>query len=120
MDYTYQFDVHLREHRLSRLGQRLWWLPAVVGLGIVAADAIYLAATPSDQLSAAVAVPPLFAAALLFLLASAALSVADWTYPREKHYREAQHAAACQMRAYILAGRRSRGELTPPGEDHPG
>ena len=39
-----------------------------------------------------------------------ALSIADWTYPMEKHYREAQHAAASQARAYILAGRRARGE----------
>jgi hypothetical protein len=29
MDYTYQFKDHLREHRPSRLGQRLWWVPAV-------------------------------------------------------------------------------------------
>ncbi len=110
MDYTYQFEAHLREHRPSRLGQRLWWLPAVAGAGVVIADAVYLAATPSDRLSAAVAVPLLFVAAFLFLLAAAALSIADWTYPLEKRYREAQHAAACQARAYILAGRRARGE----------
>jgi hypothetical protein len=107
MDYTYQFEAHLREHRPSRLGQRLWWIPAATAVGLVIADGIYLAATPSDRLSAALAVPVLFIAALLFLLAWAALSIADWTYPPEKHYREAQHAAACQLRAYILAGRGS-------------
>jgi uncharacterized membrane protein YvlD (DUF360 family) len=67
-----------------------------------------LAATPSDQVSAALAVGLLFLGAFLFILASVALSIADWTYPREKRYREAQHAAACLARAYILAGRRSR------------
>jgi len=110
MDYTYQFEDHLREHRPSRLGQRLWWVPAVAGVGVVIADGVYLATTPSDRLSAALAAPLLFVAALLFLVAWAALSIADWTYPPEKHYREAQHAAACQARAYILAGRRSRSE----------
>ena len=112
MDYTYQFEDHLREHRPSRLGQRLWWVPAAAGVGLVVADAVYLMVTPSGQLSAGVAVPPLFIAALLFVVAWAALSVADWTYPLEKHYREAQHTAASQALAYILAGRRARGE--PP------
>jgi hypothetical protein len=44
---------------------------------------------------------------LLFLGAWAAVSIAVWTYPREKYYREAQHAAASYARAYILAGRGS-------------
>ena len=110
MGYTYQFEDHLREHRPSRLGQRLWWMPAVAGVGVVIADGVYLAVTPSGQLSAALAVPLLFIAALLFLVAWAALSIADWTYPREKHYREAQHAAASQVLAYILAGRQARGQ----------
>ena len=110
MDYTYQFEAHLREHRPSRLGQRLWWVPAAVGIGVVIADGVYMAGTPLGQLSAALAVTPLFIAAFLFLVAWAALSIADWTYPPEKKYREAQHAAACQARAYILAGRRTRGE----------
>jgi hypothetical protein len=107
MDYTYQFEDHLREHRPSRLGQRLWWVPATAGVGVVIADAIYLVATPADHLSSALAVPLLFIAALLFLVAWASLSIADWTYPREKYYREAQHAAAEQALAYILAGRRA-------------
>jgi hypothetical protein len=110
MDYTYQFEDHLREHRPSRLGQRLWWMPAAVGVALVVADGVYLAATPSDQLSAALAVPLLFISAFLFLIAWAALSIADWTYPLEKHYREAQHVAASRARAYIVAGRRARGE----------
>ena len=110
MDYTYRFEDHLREHRPSRLGQRLWWTPAAAGVGVVIADGVYLVATPSDQLSAALAAPLLFIAALLFLVAWAALSIADWTYPPEKHYREAHHAAASQALAYILAGRRGRGE----------
>jgi hypothetical protein len=110
MDYTYQFEAHLREHRPSRLGQRLWWMPAAAGLGVVVADGIYLASAPFDQLSAALAGPLLILAALLFLLAWAVLSVADWTYPTEKRYREAEHAAACEARAYILAGRLTRGE----------
>jgi hypothetical protein len=110
MDYTYQFEAHLHEHRPSRLGQRLWWVPAALGVALVIADGIYLAATPSDQLSAGLAVPPLFIAALLFLVAFAALSIADWTYPPEKRYREAQHAAACQVRDYVLADRRAHGE----------
>jgi hypothetical protein len=55
---------------------------------------------------------------LLFLVAWAALSIADWTYPLEKHYREAQHAAASRAGAYILAGRRGRLEDPPPREDH--
>jgi hypothetical protein len=114
MAYTYQFEAHLREHRPSRLGQRLWWLPAAVGVGLVIADGVYLAATPFDQVSSALAVPPLFVAGLLFLLAAAALGVADWTYPSEKRYREAQHAASAQAHAYILAGRRSRGEPPEP------
>ncbi len=122
MDYTYQFEAHLREHRPSRLGQRLWWIPAVAGVGVVIADGIYLAATPSDRLSGALAVPLLFIGSCLFLLAWAALSIADWTYPPEKHYREVQHAAACQARAYILAGRRAgrlpTAQLALPGAVH--
>jgi hypothetical protein len=109
MDYTYRFEDHLREHRPSRLGQRVWWMPAAVGVVVVVADGIYLVATPSHQLSAALAVPLLFVAAFLFLLAWATLSIADWTYASERRYREAQHAAACQVRAYVLAGRRSGG-----------
>lgn len=112
MDYTYQFEDHLREHRPSRLGQRLWWIPAAAGVGVAIADGVYLATTPSDQLSTALAVTLPFVGALLFLVAWAALSIADWTYPSEKHYREVQHAAASQAHAYILAGRRARGE--PP------
>ena len=108
MDYTYQFEDHLREHRPSRLGQRLWWVPAATGVCLVVADGIYLAATPSGQLKATLAVSPLFLAALLFLVAWAALSIADWTYPREKHYREAHHVAASQVLAYIVAGRKAR------------
>jgi hypothetical protein len=123
MDYTYQFEAHPREHRPSRLGQRLWWMPAVGGVGVIIADAVYIAATPSGQLSAALAVALPFIGAFLFLIAWAALSIADWTYPPEKHYREAQHAAACQARAYILAGRRgSCGERRTahhgPGRGH--
>jgi hypothetical protein len=110
MDYTYQFEDHIREHRLSRLGQRLWWMPAAAGIVVVFADGVYLAATPPGQLSYALAVAPPFIAALLVLVAWAALSIADWTYPTEKHYREAQHAAASQALAYILAGRRARGQ----------
>jgi hypothetical protein len=116
MSYTYQFEDHLREHRGSRLGQRLWCTPAVAGVGVVIADVIYLAVTPSDQLSAALAVPPLFTAALLFLVAWAVLSIADWTYPREKHYREVQHAAASEALAYILAGRQAR-EQSPTASE---
>jgi len=112
MDYTYQFEDHLREHRPSRLGQRLWWVPAAAGVCLVIADGVYLKVTPSDQASAALAVPLLLGAALLFVVAWAVLSIADWTYPREKHYREAQHAAASQVRAYVLAGRHSLGERT--------
>ena len=106
MDYTYQFENHLREHRPSRVGQRLWWIPAAAAAVIVIADAIYLATTPSDQVSVGLAVPLLFVAAFLVLVAWAVFSIADWTYAREKYYREAQHAAASQARAYILAGRR--------------
>jgi hypothetical protein len=50
-------------------------------------------------------------AATLFLVASAALSIADWTYRSEKYYREAQYAAASKALAYIVAGRRTRGEV---------
>ena len=110
MSYTYQFEDHLREHRPSRLGQRLWWLPASAGIGVVIAEGLYLASAPLGQLSPAIAVPLPLIAAFLFLVAWAALSIADWTYPPEKHYREAQHAAASQVRAYILAGRRARDE----------
>ncbi|HJS96275.1 MAG TPA: hypothetical protein VJ741_18565 [Solirubrobacteraceae bacterium] len=111
MAYTYQFEDHLREHRPSRLGQRLWWMPAAAGVAVVIADAVYLAAAGSGQLSVALAVPPLFIAATLFLVAWAALSIADWTYRSEKYYREAQHVAASEALAYILAGRRTRGEV---------
>ena len=110
MEYTYQFEDHLREHRPSRLGQRLWWVPAAAGVVVVIADGVYLAATASGQLLYALAVALPLIAALLFLIAWAALSIADWTDPPEKHYREAQHAAASQVLAYILAGRRARGE----------
>lgn len=119
MDYTYEFEAHLREHRPSRLGQRVWWMPAAVGVGVVIAEAVYLAATPSGQLSDALAVALPFIGAFLFLVACVALSIADWSYPSEKHYREAQHAAACQVRAYILAGRRARGEHPTPSKESP-
>lgn len=118
MDYTYKFEAHLREHQPARLGQRLWWVPAVAGTCVVIADGVYLAATPSGQLSSALGGGLPCIAAFLFLLAWAALSIADWSYPREKHYREAQHAAASQVRAYILAGRRSQGSEPHPAEDH--
>jgi hypothetical protein len=108
MAYIYQFEDHLREHRSSRLGQRLWWVPASAGIGVGIADAVYLAGTPHGQLSAALAYALPLIAALLLLAAWAVLSIADWTYPAEKHYREAQNAAACQARAYILAGRQAR------------
>src|SRR5690349_13517933 len=110
MDYTYQFEDHLREHRPSRLGQRLWWIPAAAGIGVAIADAVYLAATPADQLFDALAVALPFVAAGLVLVAWAALSIAEWTFPTEKHYRELQHAAATQARAYILAGRRAHAQ----------
>ena len=119
MDYTYRFESHLREHRPSRLGQRLWWLPAAAGVGVVIAETVYLAATPSGELSHALAVALPFIGAVMFLVACVALSIADWTYPREKHYREAQHAAACQVRAYVLAGRRTRGEHPTPSSESP-
>jgi hypothetical protein len=112
MDYTYQFEDHIREHRPSRLGQRLWWIPAVAGAGVVIADGVYLWTTPSGQLSHALAVALPFIAALLVLVGWAALSIADWTYPIEKHYREAHHAAASQALAYIVAGRQTRGRHT--------
>jgi hypothetical protein len=108
MAYTYQFEDHLREHRSSRLGQRLWWVPATAGVGVAIADGVYLATTPHGQLSSALAYALPFTAALLLLVAWVALSIADWTYPAEKRYREAQYAAAAQARAYILAGRRAR------------
>jgi hypothetical protein len=108
MAYTYQFEDHLREHRSSRLGQRLWWIPAATGVGVAIADGAYLAATARGQLSAPLAYGLPLIAALLLLVAWAALSIADWTYPAEKHYREAQHAAECRARAYIVAGRRAR------------
>jgi len=66
---------------------------------------------PSGQLSDSLAVALPFIAALLVLVAWGALSIADWTYPTEKYYREAEHAAASEALAYILAGRRTRGEL---------
>jgi hypothetical protein len=111
MDYTYQFEDHLRQHRPSRLGQRLWWMPAAAGAAVVIADGIYLAGTRFGQLSVPLAVPPPFLAAMLFLVAWAALSIADWTYPSEKYYREAEHVAASKALAYILAGRRARGQV---------
>jgi hypothetical protein len=111
MAYTYQFEDHLREHRPSRLGQRLWWIPAAAGVALAIADGVYLAATRSGHQSVPLAVPPPFIAAALFLVAWAALSIADWTYRSEKYYREAQHAAASKALAYILAGRRTRGEV---------
>ena len=112
MAFTYQFEDHLREHRSSRLGQRLWWMPALAGVGVAIADGVYLASTPHGELSAGLAYALPLAAALLMLVAWAALSIADWTYPAEKRYREAEHAAAGRARAYILAGRRARSE--PP------
>jgi hypothetical protein len=112
MDYTHQFEDHLREHRPSRVGQRLWWIPAAAGICVIIAEGVYLATTPTDQLSHTLAVALPFIAAFLVLVAWAALSIADWTYPAEKYYREAQHAAASQAAAYILAGRRARGQ--PP------
>jgi hypothetical protein len=118
MDYIYQFEDHLREHRPSRLGQRLWWVPAALGVGVVIAEAVYVAATPSGQLSAVFGGALPCVAAVLFLVAWAALSIAEWTYPSEKYYREAQHAAASKLRAYILAGRRSRASAPPPKHDH--
>ena len=117
MDYTYQFEAHLREHRPSRLGQQLWWIPAAAGVCTVITEAVYLVATPSGQLSAVLGGALPCIAAFLFLLAWATLSIADWTYPSEKHYREAHHAATIQARAYILAGRPSRGEPPPPNRD---
>lgn len=114
---TYQFEDHLREHRPSRLGQRLWWIPAAAAAGVVIADGVYLAATPSGRVSVALAVVLPCIAALLVLVAWGALSIADWTYPAEKHYREAQHAACCQARAYILAGRRASDERPLPSGD---
>jgi membrane protein implicated in regulation of membrane protease activity len=116
MAYTYQFEDHLREHRPSRLGQRLWWIPVAVAVGLVIADAVYLAA--ASHRSAALALTLPLIAALLLFGAWAALSVADWTYPAEKHYREAQAAAASQARAYILAGRRALAERPVSGDDH--
>lgn len=110
MDYTYQFEDHLREHRPSRLGQQLWWVPAAFGVGVVIAEALYLATTPFAQLSAALAVALPYVAAVLFLVAWAVLSIADWTYASERYYREAHHAATSQVLAYMLAGRRARGE----------
>jgi hypothetical protein len=108
MHDTYQFEDHLREHRPSRLGQRLWWVPAVAGVGVVIAGAAYLVATPSGRLSPALGISPPAIAGLLFLVAWGALSIADWTYPSEKRYREAHDAANSQAHAYILAGRRAR------------
>ena len=114
MAFTYQFEDHLREHRSSRLGQRLWYMPAAAGVGVAIADGIYLGGTPDGQLSAGLACALPLIAALLLLVAWVALSIADWTYPAEKHYREAEHAAACRARAYILAGRRARNERPLP------
>ena len=119
MAFTYQFEDHLREHRSSRLGQRLWYMPAAAGVGVAIADGIYLAGTPYGQLSAGLACALPLIAALLLLVAWVALSIADWTYPAEKHYREAEHAAACRARAYILAGRRARNERPLPQQRTP-
>lgn len=110
MDYTYQFKDHLCEHRPSRLGQQLWWVPAAAGVGVVIADAVYLAVTPISELSVPLAVAGSFVAAFLILVAWAALSIADWTYPQEKRYREAHHAATSLALAYILADRRTGNE----------
>jgi hypothetical protein len=118
MDYTYQLKDHLREHRPSRLGQRLWWVPAAAGVGMVIADAVYLAATPISELSAALAVAGPFVAAFLILVAWAALSIADWTYPPEKRYREVHHIATSLALAYILAGRRT-GDERPSARSEP-
>lgn len=112
MAYTYQFQDHLREHRPSRLGHRLWWMPTAAGVALVIADGIYLADTRSGDLTFLLAVPPLLIAATLFFVASAALSIADWTYRSERDYREAQHAAAAKALAYIVAGHRTRGEVS--------
>jgi hypothetical protein len=68
MNDTYQFEAHLREHRPSRLGQRLWWMPAAAGIGVVIVDGVYLAATPSGHLSATLAVALPFVGAFLFLV----------------------------------------------------
>jgi hypothetical protein len=87
-------------------------MPAVAGVGVVIEGGVYLAATPSGQLSAPLAILPPLIAGLLFLVAWAALSIADWTYPSEKYYREAHHAANSQALAYILAGRRAREQCT--------
>lgn len=118
MAYTYQFEDHLRQHRPSRLGQRLWWVPVAAAVVAVIADGAYLAATPSGQVSDALALALPLIAAVLLLVAWAALGIADWTYPAEKQYREAQRAAADQARAYILAGRRARDEARRPGAEH--
>jgi hypothetical protein len=83
-------------------------VPAAAGVGVAIADAVYLAATPIGELLAALAVAGPFVAAFLILLAWAALSIADWTYPQEKRYRAAHHAANSVALAYILAGRRTR------------
>jgi hypothetical protein len=94
----------------------------VAGVAVVIADGIYFVETRSGQPSVALAVAPLFIGATLFLVAWAALSIADWTYRSEKYYREAEHVAASRARAYILAGRRTRGEIaddTPLANDTP-
>ncbi len=85
-------------------------MPAVAGVGVAIADGMYLAGTPHGQLSAVLAYGLPLVGALLLLVAWMALGIAYWTYPAEKHYREAEHAAACRARAYILAGRRARNE----------
>ena len=85
----------------------------MAGVGVAIADGMYLAGTPHGRLSAGLAYGLPLAAALLMFVAWTALSIADWTYPAEKHYREAEHVAASRARAYILAGRRARKEPPP-------
>ena len=104
MAFTYQFEDHLREHRSSRLGQRLWWVPAAAGVGVAIADGMHLAGTPYGQLSAVLACALPLIAALLLLVDWVALSVADWTYPAEKHSgRQSTSRTAGRARTFSLA-----------------
>jgi hypothetical protein len=114
---TYQFADHLREHRPSRLGQRLWRIPLAGAVGVVIADGVYMGAKHSTHLSVAVAAGLPLIGALLLLVAWAALSIADWTYPAERRYWEALQAADQQARDYILAGRHTRTPRPPSGQD---